>query len=122
MCKIGEKMANISVQINTDGPRVDVSIDGVSIPNVNDISVYNMVGENGESAGVYMSIYTTEVMQNGVVKQVNYYASGSPEAEAALATANELDTETIPGFVGVTVDDSKSRVRKDIEGFFSRKS
>jgi hypothetical protein len=115
-------MANISVQINTDGPQVMVSIDGQSIPNVNDISIYNMVGEDGKSAGVYLSIYTSEVMKNGVVKQVNYYASGSPEAEAALATAEALDTETIPGFVGVEQTDAMSKVREDIEGFFSRKS
>ena len=107
-------MANISVQINTDGPQVAVTIDGVSIPNVNDISVYNMVGENGKSEGVYMSIYTTEVLNNGVVKQVNYYA--------ALATASTLDTETIPGFVGVEVTDANRKARKDIEGFFTRKS
>lgn len=115
-------MANISIQINTDGPQVDVSIDGVSIPNVNDIGVYNAMGENGQSNGVYLSIHTTEIMQNGVVKQVNYYASGSVEAEAALATAVTLDTKTIPGFIGVEQTDVMLQVREDIEGFFTRKS
>jgi len=115
-------MANISIQIDTSGPQVAVSIDGVSIPNVNDISMYNIVGEGGKSEGVYISIYTTEVLKNGVVKQVNYYASGSPEATAALATAATLDTETIPGFVGVEVTDANSKVRKDIQGFFAKKS
>lgn len=114
-------MANISIQIGTDTPTLTVSIDGQSIPNVDDISVYNYRDSDGNVAVVSATIYTREVMQNGIVKVVNYYAYGTAEATAALASSNELDTETIPGFVGVRQEDDNSKAHQDIQSFFQAK-
>ncbi len=114
-------MANISIQVNTDGPGVQVSIDGQSIANINDISVYTYRDNDGNVEYVSLSIYTSEKMQNGVVKQVNYYASGTAEANAAIASGKQLDIETIPGFVGVGKADDNSKACKDIQSFFKGK-
>ena len=114
-------MANISIQVNTDGPVMQVSIDGQGIDNANDISVYTYRDKDGNVEHVSLSIYTTENMQNGVVKQVNYYASGTVEADAAIASGKKLDIETIPGFVGVGKADDNSKACKDIQSFFKGK-
>lgn len=114
-------MANISLQVNTDGPSLTVSIDGQSVPNVDSINVYRYREEDDTTEYVEIAIYTREVMKNGVMKVVNYYAAGTREADAAIASQIPLDTETIPGFVGIEKTEANPKARQDIQAFFNAK-
>ena len=98
-------MAKVIITVDTgDSKTLSVSIDGQSVPNVTDASVYRELDSNGNVIRLSASIYTKEEMDNGVVKRISYYSDGSAEAQKIIASGNGILNKDIPNFVGVIND------------------
>lgn len=113
--------AKISINVDTENASLSVSIDGQNIEKVEDINIFTQRDSNGTVTFIGVSVHTQEKLENGIVKRVSFFMEGTSEANVAIASTNPTDTTTIPGFVGVDVDRSKSNLRKQIQSFYSRK-
>ena len=111
-------MAQINVSVNTETKEIAVTIDGVTVPNVDDVSCYSYRDSDGNPESVSVSIYTQETAQNGMTKRVTYYSTGSKEATEAIANGLALPEQAIAGFVAV---EDKSKLHTDIANFLSKK-
>jgi len=108
-------MAEITIAINTENKTVDVSIDGSSIPDVEDASVYSYTDSNGTVTSLGVSVYTRTKSENGVQKRVSYYAEGSKQAERAIASGLTVYND-VKGFVGI---EDQTQAAQDIDEFLS---
>jgi hypothetical protein len=108
-------MAQIQISIDTTNKTLAVSIDGTTIPDVDDISASTYRDSNGIVTSLNISVYTSMVMDNGVKKRITYYAAGSKKAESAIAS-NQTVYKDVPGLVGV---EDTSQVASDIDEFIS---
>ncbi len=107
---------NISVDVNPESKNLSVSINGQLVPDVEDVSIYSGRDESGELTYLDVSVRTYNKDDNGVVKAITYYVTGSKLAENAMANHDEL-LHNIEGFVGV--EDDNSEVIQEIDQFFS---
>lgn len=108
-------MAKIAISIDTEAKSLALTIDGTTIPDAEDVSVYTYRDSNGNVSSLDISISTTTQEENGVSKRVSYHAYGSKEAERALATGHKV-YNNVKGFVGV---DDLVRAAMDIDEFLS---
>lgn len=93
-------MPNIAVNVNTESKTLNVSVDGVGVSNIKSVNVYQYHDSDGNPIGVDVSMNARTEENNGVIKEVSYYAYGSQKADEVMAcSANKYDD--IPGFVGV---------------------
>lgn len=113
--------AKISINVDTENADISVNIDGQNIENVEDINVFTQRDSDGIVTFVGVGVHTQEKLENGVVKRVSFFMEGTTEANAAIAFINPIDTTTIPGFVGVEDDRSKSKLRRQIQSFYAKK-
>jgi hypothetical protein len=109
-------MAQIQVNLDTTNKTLTVSIDGVSIPDVDDINAYTIRDSNGIVTALDISVYTSMIMDNGVKKRITYYAAGSAKAESAIAS-NQTVYKDVPGLIGV--EDTSKKVAVEIDEFIS---
>jgi hypothetical protein len=110
-------MAQIQINVDTEAKTVAVTIDGSSIPDVEDASVYTYRDSNGNVTSLDVSVYTVTQKENGVTKRVSYYAMGSAQAEKAIASGQTVYND-VKGFVGI---EDQSQAAKDIDDFLSSK-
>ena len=111
-------MAQIQVNVDTESKTVSLTIDGASIPNIEDVHLYSYRDSNGNVTGLDISMETSTKEENGVRKRVSYYAMASAKAKMALASSQKVYND-VKGFVGV---DEQSQVAKEIDEFLSSKS
>jgi len=89
-------MAKVNISVDTDNKSVVVTIDGNTIENVTDVSMYV------DSAGKPMvRISTSEKTDGGVEKYTTYYAQASEEGKQLLSSQAAVYNKNIPGFIGV---------------------
>jgi len=103
------------ITADTESKTLEVTIDGMTIPNVSDASVYLYRDSNGNAKELYGSVYTVEKSDNGVTKRVTYHAEGSEKAQNAIASGIKVYTD-VKGFVGIS-DESEAAL--DIDEFLS---
>ncbi len=108
-------MAQIQISVDTEAKTVAVSIDGTSIPDVKDASVYTYHDSNGNVTTLDVSVFTVAQTDNGVTKRISYYAEGSEKAQSALASGYKVYND-VKGFVGL---EDTSQAAKDIDSFLS---
>jgi len=110
-------MAQIQISADTETKGLTVSINGTSIPDVEDLSVYSYRDSNGNVTSLDVSIYTVTVQDGDIRKRVSYYAAGSDKAQTAIASGQKVYND-VKGFVGI---DDKSQAANDIDEFLSSK-
>lgn len=112
---------NISVDVGSETKNLSVSIDGQTIPYVDDVSIYGWRNDAGELSGLDVVIRSSNKADNGVVKTITYYVEGSQAAENAIASVQDEKKlhHDIDGFVGV--ENCNGAVVEDIGKFFSTK-
>jgi hypothetical protein len=110
-------MAQIQINVDTEAKTVALTINGTTVPDVEDVSVYSHRDSNGNVTGLDVSMYTVSKTVDGVTKRVTYYASGSEKAQSAIAS-NKTVYNDVKGFVGV---EDGAQAAKDIDEFLSSK-
>ena len=108
-------MAQIQVSIDTEGKTISLTIDGTTIPDVEDVSVYTYRDSNGNVTSLDVSMYTTTKTENGVSKRVSYHAYASEVAKNLLAIGAEVYKD-VPGFIGV---EDTTQAARDIDDFLT---
>lgn len=112
-------MAVIVITANTEDKTVAVTIDGVSVPDVEDASLYTYRDSDGNVNELSVSVYTVTKKENGVTKRVSYYAMGSEKATLALASGQTVYND-VEGFVGIEEEDlANTQAARDIDHFLS---
>jgi hypothetical protein len=111
-------MAKISVNADTKGPAMDVTINGNPIPNLTGLYGYREVDEKGNVIGVALTIETRELMEEGLVRSITYYSRGSARANRLEAMGNAIYSDNLPDFVG---EEDKTKVQEDIAQFLGKK-
>jgi len=106
-------MAQIQISIDTETKGLGVTINGTSIPDVEDVSVYSYRDSNGNVTSLDVSMYTVTKSVDGVSIRVSYYASGSAKAQSAVASGQKVYND-VKGFVGV---EDRTQATNDIEDF-----
>jgi hypothetical protein len=86
-------MAQIQISIDTTNKTLAVSIDGTTIPDVDDISAYTYRDSNGIITSLDISVYTSMVMDNGVKKRITYYAAGSKKALVGVEDTSQVASD-----------------------------
>lgn len=110
-------MAKIVIEIDTELSTHKVTIDGNEIPSVVGAGINCYRDMEGDSQMQSVCITTRDEMTPGVMRTTEYYSSGCPEAEAALASGNSVQSK-LPGFVAVA---KKNKVQEDIAKYFLMK-
>lgn len=111
-------MAQINVVVNTEDNTLSVTINGSMIPNITDCTTYRETDSDGNVVAFYVRITAKELLENSLVKLIEYYSYGSPQAQAAIASGEAIYNDDLPDFVGVA---TKSKVQQDIASFLQRK-
>jgi len=107
-------MPNVAINVNTESKTLNVSVDGVGVPNIDSVCVYQYRDSDGNPSLVDVSMNARTEENNGVIKEVSYYVYGSKMADEVMAAvANKHDD--VPGFVGV------DSVTADITEFMSNR-
>jgi len=110
-------MASVVITVDTENKTVAVSIDGMSVPDVEDASVYTYRDSDGNVKSLGVSVYTVNKSENGVTKRVSYYAEGSEQAKKAIASGVTVYND-VKGFVGI---EDQTQAAQDIDEFLSAK-
>jgi hypothetical protein len=108
-------MAQVTVSADTANKSFSVAIDGVTIENVTDVTVYAQRDSNGNVTDLYCAAYTVEKNESGVTKRVSYHAEGSEIAQRAIASG-EMVYEDVDGFIGI---EGKGQAAEDIDKYLS---
>jgi hypothetical protein len=108
-------MAQIQISIDTETKSLSLTIDGTTIPDVEDVSVYTYRDSNGNITSLDVSMYTTTEEQNGIRKRVSYHAYASEKAQSAIASGQKVYKD-VKGFVGI---EDGTQAAKDIDDFLS---
>lgn len=108
-------MAQIQINVDTEAKVVSLTIDGTTVPDVEDVNVYTYRDSNGNVTGLDVSMYTMTKEVNGVRKRVSYYATASEQARTAIASGRKVYND-VKGFVGI---DDQAQAAKDIDEFLS---
>ncbi len=110
-------MAKIEVSIDTDTKVLGLTIDGISIPDIEDINVYSYRDSNGNVNSLGVSMYTVSKSENGINKRVSYYAESSEKGQSIIASRQKVYND-VKGFVGI---EDRTQAAKDIDDFISSK-
>jgi hypothetical protein len=108
-------MTQIQISVDMEAKSVSLTIDGTTIPDVEDVSVYTYRDSNGNITSLDVSMYTATQEQNGVRKRVSYHASASEKAQSAIASGQRVYND-VKGFVGI---EDSTQAAKDIDDFLS---
>ena len=108
-------MAQIQVSVDFEAKELAVTINGTSIPDVQDVSIYTYRDSNGNVTSLDVSMYTVTKNVDGIDIRVSYYAVASEKAQSALASEQKVYND-VKGFVGV---EDKTQAAKDIDDFLS---
>lgn len=111
-------MSQINVVTNTEDNTLSVTVNGSVVPNITDVHAYRDTDSDGNVIGFYIRVSSKEVVSPDLVKVVEYYSYGSPQAQAAISSGEAVYRDDLPDFVGIR---SKTKAQQDIENFLTKK-
>ena len=110
-------MAQIQITADTELKTLACSINGTSIPDIEDVSVNTYRDSNGNVNELYIYLASMIRTVEDVEVKVTYHASGSAKAQSALASGQKVYND-VKGFVGI---EDRTQAAQDIDKFLSCK-
>jgi hypothetical protein len=111
-------MATINMSFDTKTKKLDVSINGVTIANVNHVSVYRSHDELDEQQYVEVSVESSQVhVEDDMVSRVVFVSHGSVKGQKALASGSYVEDDRFPGLIGVPDVDP---VIAEVDNYFNQ--
>ncbi len=108
-------MAQIQISVDTELKTLGLTINGTSIPDIEDVNIYTYRDSNGNITSLDLSMYTVTKTQDGISVRVSYYASGSDKAQSAVASGQKVYND-VKGFIGI---EDGTQAARDIDDFLS---
>ena len=93
-------MAVIVITADTESKVLSVTIDGITIPDIEDACVYTYHNNDGTVNELSVNVSSVSKTENGITRRVSYYAYGSKKAQSAIASGQTVYTD-VKGFVGI---------------------